>query len=130
MAEAPKRILVCDDDETLTDLLAYLLSKEGFEIDIATDGEEALRLLQKKRPHLMILDLDMPTKNGFDVLGEMVHEEDYQSTGVIILSGREREEDIQRALQLGGLAFFTKPFNSVALIQKVKLLLSREAVDG
>ena len=127
---APQRIVVCDDDDTLTDLLDYLLTKEGFEVRIANDGERAIELLKETKPSLLILDLDMPAKSGFEVLAEMVHREEYQDTGVVVLSGHEKEEDIQRALRLGGLAFFIKPFNSVELVQKVKLLLTREVPDA
>lgn len=124
---AAKRIVVADDDDTLTDLLNYLLSREGYEVTVANDGQETIDLLKSSRPNLLILDLDMPSKGGFEVLSEMVHRDEFQGTGVIILSGREKEEDVQRALAMGGLAFFVKPFNSVELVQKVKLILGRDA---
>lgn len=126
----PRRIVLCDDDETLASLLEYVLVKEGFEVFVALDGRRALELLDEQKPHLLILDLDIPEKSGFDVLIEMISRAEHRAIGVIIMSGREKEEDVQRALRLGGLAFFSKPFVIDDLLAKIRALLPQEAAGA
>ena len=123
MADAMKKILLVEDDPFLSSLLKTKLQKNGFEIILATDGEMALEMFKKTNVDLILLDIILPKKTGFEVLEEMRMDPQLQSkkTPVMIISNLGQEEDIERGKELGVVEYFIKAKISIDdLVQKVK----------
>ena len=113
----PKKILVCEDDECLIQLLQMVLEGSGYAFVGAHDGEAGLESFYAERPDVMILDIDMPRKDGFQVLQEIRDAGALNGTKVFFLSGKEKKADLERARQLGAFAYMIKPFNCEALVE-------------
>ena len=122
---AVKSILVVDDERHIVDLLRLYLEKEGWAVASASDGEQALALHQRHEPDLVILDLMLPKKDGFEVCREIRRRGD---TPVIMLTARDDDVDAIVGLELGADDYVTKPFNPRALVARVKAVLRRS--DG
>lgn len=121
-----RRILVCDDDELLVDLLTYRLSTRGYEVSAARDGGEALELLASDKPDAVVLDAMMPVVDGFEVLRRIREQEATAALPVVMLSARKQERDIVGALQLGANDFVVKPFIPEELVARLARLLGDE----
>jgi DNA-binding response OmpR family regulator len=102
------KALIVDDDRVLTDVLAFTLRREGFEIVLAHDGESALRRFAEETPDLVLLDVNMPRLDGFAVCRRIRQQSD---TPIILLTVRGEEDDIVRGLELGADDYMTKPFS-------------------
>ncbi len=116
------RILVVDDERPIAEILKYNLEKEGYEVILAYDGEEALALLEQGEPDLVLLDIMLPKKDGFAVCREIrAHKE----IPIIMLTAKESEADKVRGLELGADDYVTKPFGAREVIARVKAALRR-----
>lgn len=118
-----KRILVCDDDEMLVDLLQYRLEARGFEVLVARDGGEALATADRERPDAIVLDAMMPVMNGEQVLRSLRGSDAGKDIPVIMLTARRQERDIVGALELGANEYMIKPFIPEELITRLTRLL-------
>lgn len=120
-----KKILLVEDIYFNQVLIESMLVEWGYEVQLASDGAEALELIKSNDFSLIILDLMMPVMDGFMFLEEKnklgIH------APVVVLSARNDMESIERALKLGALDFITKPFNSSDLENKVRAFLARES---
>lgn len=103
-----KKILVAEDDTFLAKALSLKLQKLGYEVTVAPDGAEALTCLRNAPPDLLILDLIMPVKDGFEVLEELKKSSPGKSVPVIVASNLGQKEDITRALSLGAQDYLVK----------------------
>jgi DNA-binding response OmpR family regulator len=121
-----KRILVCDDDEMLVELLVYRLESRGFEVLVARDGGQAMELADGERPDAIVLDAMMPVMNGEQVLRQFRSNEANRSIPVIMLTARRQERDIVSALELGASDYLIKPFIPEELISRLNRLLEAE----
>ena len=121
------RILVVDDETSVTDLLAYNLRKAGYEALIAADGREALRLAHASNPDLILLDLMLPEVDGLDVCREL-----RKSSNVPIIMITARGEEIDRVvgLELGADDYVTKPFSVRELMSRIKAVLRRARTEA
>ena len=119
------KILIADDEPNILVSLEYLMQREGFEVLLAHDGDEALALLRSARPDLLLLDVMMPGRDGFEVCQALRADEALKHTLVIMLSAKAREADIAKGLGVGADAYMTKPFSTRALVQGVRDLLAR-----
>jgi two-component system response regulator VicR len=121
-----KKILVAEDDKFLVNVLLSKLSKEGFEVIHAFDGEEALAKVCEKKPDLVLLDLVIPVKDGFEVLKEIKADEALKDIPVIILSNLGQDEDIKRGQELGAEDYLVKTNLSLGeVVEKIKQHLSQ-----
>lgn len=117
-------ILIVEDDTFLLSLLSAKLKKENFEIVQALDGVEALEKLKTIRPDLILLDLILPRKNGFEVLQEISQDPQLQNLPIIIISNLGQESDIARGKALGVLEYYVKARLSIdELVKKIKEFL-------
>jgi len=116
------KILVVDDERPIAEIIKYNLQKEGFEVQTAYDGEEAVKAVHQFKPELIILDIMLPKKSGFDVLKEIRME---YMMPVIMLTAKEEENDKVTGLELGADDYITKPFSNKELIARVKANLRR-----
>jgi DNA-binding response OmpR family regulator len=101
-------ILVVEDDVFIASVHSRKLAKEGFEVMMAGDGEEALEVARKRKPDMIFLDLIMPKKDGFETLKELKADPDLKDVKVIVLSNLSQEEDKQRVLDMGALDYVVK----------------------
>lgn len=116
------KILVVDDERPIAEIIKYNLQKEGFEVQTAYDGEEAIKMVHKMNPELVILDIMLPKKNGFEVLKEIRIQ---YVMPVIMLTAKEEENDKITGLELGADDYITKPFSNKELIARVRANLRR-----
>ncbi len=117
-----RKILVVDDEEDITKVIEHRLSKEGYRIITASDGEEAMWLFQREQPELMILDLMLPKIDGFEVC-RLIREK--SDVPIIILSARTDELDRLLGFRMGGDDYMTKPFSPSELALRVKAIFRR-----
>jgi DNA-binding response OmpR family regulator len=120
------KILVVEDDRFLRELIVKKLIQEGFETETAVDGEEGLSKIKEIKPDLVLLDLILPTIDGFEVLRKLKEEDLVPSLPVIILSNLGQREDIERGLSLGATDYLVKAhFTPDEIIQKIKSILTK-----
>lgn len=125
MSSEAKRILIVEDDRFLSSLIKARLDREGFAALQAFDGEEALGMLKKEKPDLIVLDLIMPKVSGFEVLEHISLNMELNRIPVVILSNLAQESDIQKAKRLGAKEFFVKIRVSIDdLIKRIKELVA------
>ena len=103
-------ILVVDDEKLLRDLLVKILTRDGYKVDTAVDGEEALEKLRHKQYHLLVSDIKMPRINGFELLREV--KDKYPEMGVIMMTAYGDSFSVKDSLLLGADEYITKPFKS------------------
>lgn len=117
-----RRILVVDDEESIVKVTRYALEEAGFEVLTAPDGETAERILEESRVDLVVLDLMLPGKSGFDVARDIRSDSDLP---IVILSARSDEVDRVLGLEMGADDYITKPFSPRELVSRVKAVLKR-----
>ena len=118
------KILIADDEPNILVSLDYLMKREGFEVHLARDGLEALAVLQRERPRLVLLDLMMPHKSGLEVCQALRADDTLKDTLVLMLTAKGRDTDVAKGLALGADAYMTKPFSTKALVAKVRAMLA------
>ena len=118
------RILIADDEPNILISLEYLMKRLGYEVFVARDGQEALDLLRAHLPRLVLLDVMMPRKSGFEVCQELRADEAIKDTLVLMLTAKGRDTDVAKGLGVGADAYVTKPFSTKELGQKVADLLA------
>lgn len=117
-----KKILVVDDEKSIADIVSFNLKAEGFEVIVAYDGQEAVKQALTDNPDLIILDVMLPEKDGFQVLKEIRQQ---KQVPVIMLTAKEEESDKVCGLDLGADDYMTKPFGMKELLARVKANLRR-----
>ena len=121
------KILIADDDYDLLGLIGFTLTQSGFAVVRASDGITALRLFNQEVPDLVLLDINMPGANGFEVCARI---RDQSTVPVMMLTVRGEEEDLVKALELGADDYLNKPFSPRTLIARVKALLRRAGLEA
>jgi len=116
-----RKILIVEDDGFLIQMYATKLEMEGFKVVAAIDGEKALRLIKRELPDLILLDLLLPKKDGFQVLEELKRDEAVKNIPVVVLSNLGQKEDIDRCFELGAKDYLIKAhFVPSEVIAKIK----------
>ena len=116
-------ILIADDEPNIVISLEYLLKREGFNVLVARDGEEALDTIVREQPHLVLLDVMMPKKTGLEVCQSVRANPLCAKVLILMLTAKGRDTDLSKGLALGANAYMIKPFSTKELVQKVKTLL-------
>lgn len=124
-ADSTPTILVADDEEDLRELVTYRLSRSGYQVIGAGDGQEALELATECTPDLMVLDVMMPKLDGYELTRRVRAEAALQSIPVILLTARSQESDIDRGFEVGADDYLKKPFNPDELVARVRAVLGR-----
>ncbi|NJN15842.1 MAG: response regulator transcription factor [Oscillochloris sp.] len=122
-----ERILVVDDEPTIREVVGLYLRRDGFEVDIAADGEEALTMIERQRPDLIVLDLMLPGVDGMQITRQV------RASGnlpIIMLTARGEEIDRVLGLELGADDYVTKPFSPRELVARVRAVLRRTQSAG
>lgn len=116
-------ILVADDEPSIVLSLQVLLTKAGFDVRIARNGEEAIESVRDKKPDLVLLDAMMPKRDGFDVCQSLRAEPAYNDLPIVMLTAKSRDVERQKGMALGATDYVTKPFSTRDLVAKVRSLL-------
>ena len=120
-----QRVLVVDDERDITALVAYHLAKAGYRVTTASSGTAALQAVEAQVPDLVVLDLMLPGRSGFEVLEELRRREETRDVGVILLTARRDAPDRIRGLASGADDYLTKPFSPEELVLRVGAVLRR-----
>ena len=118
-------ILVADDEEDLRELVSYRLSRSGYEVVEAVDGQEAFELATERTPDLMVLDVMMPRLDGYELTRRVREQDSLRSVPVILLTARSQETDVGRGFDVGADDYLKKPFNPDELVARVRAVLGR-----
>ncbi|KKJ76206.1 chemotaxis protein CheY [Kiloniella litopenaei] len=122
----PQTVLVVEDEPHIVDSLSFLMKKAGFEVFIARDGDAALRMVKSRPPDLMLLDIMLPRKDGFEVLKSVRSNDAWKDIRVILLTAKGRDVDRLKGMELGADDFVTKPFSTKDVVRLVKQHLGVE----
>lgn len=117
------KILIVDDEPNIVISLEFLMKKEGFEIAVAGDGEEALAKVASFNPDLILLDVMMPKKSGFEVCECLRADPAHAGLVIVMLTAKGRDTEVAKGLAIGADAYVTKPFSTKDLVVKVKSML-------
>ncbi|MDY6795800.1 MAG: response regulator [Actinomycetota bacterium] len=120
-----ERVLIVDDDATMVNLLSTILEIDGFETIKALSGEEALEMVFKEPPDLVLLDIMMPEMDGFEVLAKLRSDQSTKRMPIIMLTARTDDKDIFEGWRRGADEYITKPFDPSELVETIKMVLSR-----
>ena len=118
-----KKVLVCDDEPHILEAVAFVARKEGYTVLTAEDGEAALRVARAERPGLVLLDLNMPVKSGYQVCEELKSDPEMKGTYVIMLTAKGQDSDRARGVAAGADEYVTKPFSPRKLRQRLVEIL-------
>lgn len=118
-----KRILVVDDDKHVPRLSKAALEREGYEVLVASDGIEALTIIERDRPNLILLDIAMPNMDGFETLRRLKSTPATVAIRIVIVTARDADEDIARAWQAGADGYLIKPFAPSEMTGMAKTVL-------
>jgi DNA-binding response OmpR family regulator len=118
-----KKILIADDEPSIVAAVEFLLQRDGYEVHIARNGEEALKQVEAHNPDLVLLDVMMPVKSGYEVCMRMREREDWRHIRIIMLSAKGRDAEVTKGLSIGADVYVTKPFSTRELMAKIKALL-------
>ena len=116
-----KSILLVEDDPFVVDIYTTKLESAGFSIDVAEDGEDALRKLKEKKPDLMILDIVLPNIDGWELLKKIRTELGLEDLKVVVLSNLSQKEEVQKGVELGAVKYFIKAnFTPSEVVEEIK----------
>ena len=118
--ETPHRILLVDDDPTNLQILHQVLGGRGYKLIIAKSGEDALKIAERMKPHLVLLDIMMPGIDGYETCKRLKENPETSNAAIIFLSAMDNPEDQKKGLEMGAIDFIQKPFQSDHVIATVQ----------
>jgi len=125
MADVKHRVLVVDDEPNIAKIVKKQLEVSGYDVIVAVDGEMALTKVREEHPEVILLDVMLPKRNGYEVLGILKQDEQLKRIPVMMLTARAQQQDQQTSLEHGADAYLAKPFQLEELVEQVKALLER-----
>ena len=127
MANSKRKVLIADDEPNIVAALEYLLRSSGYDTRVASDGEQALALLESYVPDVVLLDIMMPVRSGYEVCQRMRERPEWRHIKIVMLSAKGREAEVNKGLSLGADLYFTKPFSTEELIAAINGFFDRGA---
>jgi DNA-binding response OmpR family regulator len=125
-----KKILIADDEPNIVAAIEFLLTQGGYEVHTARDGGEALRLVERIVPDLVLLDVMMPQTSGYEVCQRIRKREEWRHIKIIMLSAKGRDAEVNKGLSMGADLYVTKPFSTRELMARIKGLLNDSSPQG
>lgn len=125
-----KKVLIVEDEENISIALRYLMKGQGYDVRVARDGEEALGMVADQPPDLMLLDVMMPKRDGYDVCQTVRANPDWRAIKIIMLSAKGRDIEVEKGLALGADDYMAKPFSTRDLAAKVMSMLGDDSADS
>ncbi len=120
-----KKILVAEDEPYITESLSFVLNHAGYQVLTESDGAEVVKKTRRLRPDVVILDLMLPNKNGFEILKQLKSDDELKQIPVMVLTAKGQHEDRTTTGQLGADAFITKPFSNREVLASVNQLANQ-----
>lgn len=121
-------VLIAEDEPSILESLDFILRRAGWTIDSVTDGETALERVRRSRPRVLVLDVMLPKRSGFDVLKQLRADIETRDLPVLILTAKGQQQDRRIAGELGANSFVTKPYSNADVVNAVRALLDEPAV--
>jgi len=118
-----KKILIADDEPNIVTALEFLLQRNRYEVFIARNGEDALKLVEAHQPDLVLLDVMMPVRSGYEVCQRMRERAEWRHIKIIMLTAKGRDVEMSKGLSIGADLYITKPFSTQELVAKINGLL-------
>jgi DNA-binding response OmpR family regulator len=118
-----KKVLIVDDEANIVAALDYLLRRSGYEVNVAATGEEALRQVEASSPDLVLLDVMMPQKSGYEVCRRIRERPEWRAMKIVMLSAKGRDAEVSKGISLGADLYVTKPFSNAELVARIRELL-------
>lgn len=125
-----KKVLIVEDEENIGIALRYLMKGQGYDVRVARDGEEALGMVADQPPDLMLLDVMMPKRDGYDVCQTVRANPDWRAIKIIMLSAKGRDIEVEKGLALGADDYMAKPFSTRDLAAKVMAMLGDDSAES
>jgi DNA-binding response OmpR family regulator len=125
-----KKILIADDEPNIVAALEFLLKRRGYEVLVAQNGDQALALIEAHEPDLVVLDVMMPIRSGYEVCMRVREHARWNQIKIIMLSAKGRDAEVTKGLSMGADLYVTKPFSTRELMAKVAALLEQDADAG
>jgi len=120
---ALKKILVVDDDPYILMSLEFLMKKNGYDVMVARNGTEALDIVEKQLPDLVLLDIMMPDVDGYEICKHIKGSKKLKDAKVVFMSAKSKEADIKKGYDLGASLYITKPFSTREMMKQIKELI-------
>jgi len=120
-----KKIVIADDEPSIVAALEFLMQRNGYEVHVARNGEEAIKLVEDRVPDLALLDVMMPVRSGYEVCKRIRERADWGHIKIIMLSAKGRDAEVNKGLAIGADLYITKPFSTRDLMVKISELLER-----
>ena len=118
-----KKVLIADDEQNIVISIEFLMKREGFIVLVARDGQEAWDKVQVEKPDLLLLDVMMPKKNGYEVCQAVRADPALVEVKILMLSAKGRDTEVAKGLAIGADAYMTKPFSTKELVSRARELL-------
>jgi len=118
-----KKVLIAEDEPSIVAAVEFLLQRNGYEVLIARNGDEALRLAEERKPDLVLLDVMMPKKSGYEVCTRIRENPDLRHVKIVMLSAKRRDAEVNKGMAVGADLYVTKPFSTRALLNQIDSLL-------
>lgn len=125
----PVDVLIAEDEPSILESLVFILRRAGFSIASATDGDAALAAVRRERPRLLVLDVMLPKRSGFEVLKQIRADDATRELPVMILTAKGQAQDRRIAEELGASSFVTKPYANADVVGAVRRLLGEAPAD-
>ena len=122
MSDRVRKVLIVDDEPNIVTALEFLLRRSGYDVRLATDGGQALQEVDAYRPDLVLLDVMMPVKSGYEVCQKMRERADLAQVKIVMLSAKGSEAEVNKGLSLGADLYITKPFSTQELVATIDRL--------
>lgn len=119
MVDSGRKVLIADDEPNIVTALEFLLRRSGYDVRVVTNGEEALALVESYVPDVVLLDVMMPVKSGYEVCQRMRERPEWRHIKIVMLSAKGREAEVSKGLSLGADLYITKPFSTQELIEAI-----------
>ncbi len=117
-----KKVLLIEDEPNIIEAISFILSRDGWEVKTHANGHDAMEAVRRRAPDLIILDVMLPGKSGYDILGEIREDADYAATPVLMLTARGQTRDRELAERAGASRYMTKPFSNADVLAAVRAL--------
>jgi len=127
---AHKKVLLIEDEPNISEALQFVLAKDGWDVSIHTDGETAMDAARDFRADVIVLDVMLPNRSGFDILQDLRASDFAAQTPVLMLTARGQRKDREQAMEAGASRFMTKPFSNADVREAVGALLSADGAVG
>ncbi|MEL6647066.1 MAG: response regulator [Pseudomonadota bacterium] len=118
------KVIVIEDERNIIEAISFILSRDGWDVTTHSNGHDAVDAVRARKPDIVILDVMLPGKSGFDILSEIRNDAELAGTPVLMLTARGQDKDREMAARAGASAYMTKPFSNAEVLDAVRQLVS------